>query len=287
MAPTSFTPSSDLYPFKSRWFDSSAGRVHYVDEGAGRPILLLHGNPTWSFVYRNVIIPLRDHFRCLAPDHLGFGLSDRPDGFRYTPAEHAAVLGELVEHLGLDDLVMMCQDWGGPIGMSVAGSAPGRIRGIVLGNTWFWPTDRIATKTFSRVMSGRIMQRRILKRNYFVERVIPLGTARKLSEQEMDHYRGVQPDPPSRVGVAEFPRQLLAAREWLAGVERRVSDALASTPALLVWGMRDFAFPPRAHFPRLRRTFRDLEVVELPGAKHFIQEDAPRAIAAAITRRFG
>jgi len=89
------------------------------------------------------------------------------------------------------------------------------------------------------------------------------------------------------VGVAEFPRQLLAAREWLAGVERRVSDALASTPALLVWGMRDFAFPPRAHFPRLRRTFRDLEVVELPGAKHFIQEDAPRAIAAAITRRFG
>jgi len=73
-----FTPDPALYPFESRWFDSSQGRIHYIDEGEGPPLLLCHGNPTWSFLYRNIVIGLRDRFRCIAPDYLGFGLSDRP-----------------------------------------------------------------------------------------------------------------------------------------------------------------------------------------------------------------
>ncbi len=80
-----FKPSAELYPFASRWFETSYGRLHYVDEGSGQPILLLHGNPTWSFLYRNVIARLRDRFRCVAVDYLGFGLSERPSGFAYTP----------------------------------------------------------------------------------------------------------------------------------------------------------------------------------------------------------
>ena len=143
-----FTPDPLLYPFTSRWFDSSRGRVHYIDEGDGPPLLLCHGNPTWSFLYRHIVVALRDRFRCIAPDYLGFGLSERPDGFGYTIAEHASVLGEFVDHLGLDRYLTMGQDWGGPISMAVAVGRAQRVRGVVLGNTWFWPTDVLTTKIF-------------------------------------------------------------------------------------------------------------------------------------------
>jgi len=149
-----FSPDPALYPFVSRWFDSSRGRIHYVDEGDGPPLLLCHGNPTWSFLYRDIIVALRDRFRCIAPDYLGFGLSERPAGFGYTIDEHARVVGEFVDHLGIDGYLTMGQDWGGPISMSVAVERAERVRGIVLGNTWFWPTDVLSTKIFSRVMSS-------------------------------------------------------------------------------------------------------------------------------------
>lgn len=282
-----FTPSPDLFPFTSRWFDSPAGRVHYVDEGAGRPLLLLHGNPTWSFLYRGIIGRLRERFRCIAPDYPGFGLSDRPPGYGYTPAEHAGVIRALVDHLDLRDLVVMGQDWGGPIGSWVAASIPERVGGLVYGNTWFWPNRRLATIAFSRAMSSPPMRWAILQRNFFVERLIPAGTARQLSPEEMDHYRGVQPTPADRRGVAVFPRQLLAAEAWLTALAERVPAALGAKPVLLVWGRRDVVFPPAAFVPRMRATFTDVRLVELPGAKHFIQEDAPEEIATAIADRFG
>src|SRR5919198_4515276 len=98
-----FIPSPELFPYGSRWFDHREIRMHYVDEGSGTPILMCHGNPTWSFLYRGVITRLRERFRCIAVDYPGFGLSDRPDGYGYTPAEHAAVVGELVRELDLSE----------------------------------------------------------------------------------------------------------------------------------------------------------------------------------------
>lgn len=283
---SAFAPSPDLYPFRSRWLDSSAGRLHYVDEGAGRPILMCHGNPTWSFLYRNVITALRDRFRCVALDLPGFGLSDRPAGYGYTPADQAAVVGELTRALDLRDLVVMGHDWGGPIGLAAACADPQRVSGLVLGNTWFWPSDRRA-RVFSRVMSSRPLQRAILERNLFVERVLPAGVARTLSAAEMEHYRAVQPTPEARVGVAELPRQIVAARPWLAELADAVPRKLGAKRVLVTFPLRDVAFPAKAVVPRMRAAFQDLEVVELPRAKHFFVEDAPGDVAAAIARRFG
>src|SRR6202041_682314 len=127
-----FAPDPLLYPFTSRWFDSSRGRVHYIEEGDGPPLLLCHGNPTWSFLYRDIVIALRHRFRCIAPDYLGFGLSERPEGFGYRIDEHARVVGEFVDHLGLDGYLTMGQDWGGPVGMAVAVEGGGRGRGFSL-----------------------------------------------------------------------------------------------------------------------------------------------------------
>jgi haloalkane dehalogenase len=282
-----FRPDPTLYPFESRWFDSSAGRMHYLDEGEGTPILFCHGNPTWSFLYRQIVTRLREQFRCLAVDYLGFGLSERPQAYGYTIEEHARTVGELVDHLQLDGFLTMGQDWGGPISMAVDTVRAERVRGVVLGNTWFWPADTLSMKLFSRIMSSRRMQRAILEKNFFVERIVPRGTARTLTAAELDHYRKVQPTPEARRGVAEMPKQILAARPVLERLAREVPAKLGSKPALLVWGMKDFAFKPKRMLPRMRATFPDHVLVELPNAKHYIQEDAPGEIADAITRRFG
>jgi haloalkane dehalogenase len=130
-------------------------RVHYVDEGEGRPLLLLHGNPTWSFLYREIIRGLRDSYRCIAVDHPGFGLSMPARGYGFTAAEHAAALEQLVLRLDLTDVTMMVQDWGGPIGFAVAVRHPERFSAFVIGNTWAWPKSDLGTQMFSRMLGVR------------------------------------------------------------------------------------------------------------------------------------
>jgi haloalkane dehalogenase len=282
-----FTPDPALYPFESRWFNSQAGRLHYIDEGAGPPILFCHGNPTWSFLYRNIVSRLRGQFRCIAVDYLGFGLSERPDGYGYTIEEHARSVGELVDHLQLDGFITMGQDWGGPVSMAVGSARAERVHGVILGNTWFWPSDEVRTKLFSRVMSTPWMQRQILEKNFFVERILPRGMTHHLTPGEMGHYRNAQPAPAARKGVAEMPKQILAASPLLERLARDVPASLAARPALLVWGLKDFAFKPARFLPRMQATFPRNVTVELPHARHYIQEDAPEQIAQAITERFG
>ena len=280
-----FVVDRGLYPFESRWFDSRSGRMHYIDEGQGPPIVFFHGNPTWSFLYRNVITRLRGQFRCIAMDYLGFGLSEHPDDFGYTVEEQAAAVGELIDHLGLNDFITMGQDWGGPISMAVATARPDRVRGVVLGNTWFWPAHGWRLKLFSIVMGTWPLQYLVLHRNLFVE-FVRFATAEKLAETVMQHYRGVQPTPAARRGIAEFPKQIRAARPLLERLAHDVPGQLGSKPALFVWGMEDPAFPLASTLSRLQDTFPDNVVVRLPQANHFIQEDAPDAIAEAILQRF-
>ena len=282
-----FTPSPALFPFQSRWSQIDGIRVHYVDEGAGRPILMCHGNPTWSFLYRKLIGRLQGQFRCVAMDYPGFGLSDRPEGYGYTPAEHARIVGRLADQLGLDGFIVMGQDWGGPIGMSVATRRAERVAGLVFMNTWFWRTDRLAMRLFSRVMSSRPLQRRILERNLFVERLMPRSVAHPLEAEVLEHYRRAQPTPEARWGVAEFPRQILASAGWLERLARQAPRVLGDKPVLLVWGMKDPGFGSRKVIERWQRSFPAAEVVVLADASHYIQEDAPDQIADAVVKHFG
>ncbi len=281
-----FVPDEKLFPFESRWFESSAGRVHYIDEGVGPPILFCHGSPTWSFVYRHIVKGLRDRYRCIAADYLGFGLSERPTDFGYRIAEHTTVLSELIDHLQLDGFVVMGQDWGGPIGLGAAIVRADRVRGIVLGNTAFWPIEPLANRAFSVIMGSRPMQRRILGENLLVERFLLGELGSKLTKAEADHYRMVQPTAEARRALAVTPREIRAARPLLDHLSREVPALLGRKPTLAVWGMRDVVFRPKSCIPRIRDVFADLDVVELPHARHFIQEHAPEEIVSAITKRF-
>jgi haloalkane dehalogenase len=271
----------ELYPFESRYAEVADSLVHYIDEGSGPPLLLLHGNPTWSFLYREVVKGLRDRYRCIAVDYPGFGLSSAAPGYGYTPAEHAGVLEQLVLRLDLTGATMMVQDWGGPIGFDVATRHPERFAAFVIGNTWAWPKGDPGTQLFSRLLGGPIGRRLIAQRNLFVERILPAGVRRRtLPEAVMDAYRGPFPTPASRRPTAVFPREILASRPLLAEIEGRL-PVLRDRPALIVWPTSDVAFRGRER-RRWEQVFPDHRTVSLDGAGHYIQEDAPDEIVAAI-----
>jgi haloalkane dehalogenase len=271
----------ELYPFESRYAEVADSLVHYIDEGSGPPLLLLHGNPTWSFLYREVVKGLRDRYRCIAVDYPGFGLSSAAPGYGYTPAEHAGVLEQFVLRLDLTGVTMMVQDWGGPIGFAVATRHPKRFAAFVIGNTWAWPKSDPGTQLFSRLLGGPIGRRLIAQRNVFVERILPGGVRRRsLPDAVMDAYRGPFPTPASRRPTAVFPREILESRPLLAEIERRL-PRLRDRPALIVWPTRDVAFRDR-ELRRWEQLFPDHRTVSLDGAGHYIQEDAPDEIVAAI-----
>jgi haloalkane dehalogenase len=271
----------DLYPFRSHYADVAGARVHYLDEGSGPPLLLLHGNPTWSFLYRDIVAGLRDRYRCIAVDYPGFGLSSPAAGYGFTPAEHAAVLEQLVLQLDLSQLTMMVQDWGGPIGFAVATRHPERFTAFVIGNTWAWPKSDPGTQLFSRLLGGPIGRRLILNRNVFVERILPGGVRRTtLPDAVMNAYRGPFPTPASRRPMAVMPQQILGSRPFLAEIEAGL-PRLRDRPALIVWPTKDVAFGDRER-RRWEEIFPDHRTVALEGAGHYIQEDAAPEIVNAI-----
>jgi haloalkane dehalogenase len=273
--------SVQLYPFESRYADVEGSRVHYVEEGSGPPLLLMHGNPTWSFLYRDLITSLRDRFRCVAIDYPGFGLYTAAAGYSYTPEEHASVVEQLFLQLDLQNVTTMVLDWGGPIGFALATRHPERFAAFVIGNTWAWPKTDVGTQIFSRLMGGPIGGYLILQRNFFVEKIIPGNVKlRKLPAEVMQAYRGPFPTPESRRPLHVFPREILASRPFLAEIESKL-PALSDRPALLVWPTKDIAFrePERRRWEQI---FPDHRTVILEGAGHYIQEDAADKIVGAI-----
>jgi haloalkane dehalogenase len=282
-AETAFGLAPGSFPFESRFIEVEGARVHYVDEGSGPVLLMVHGNPTWSFVFRHLIRGLRDRFRCVALDLPGFGLSTAPAGYGYLPEEHADVLDAFVNRLGLPSFTPVVQDWGGPIGLSVAGRHPERVDGMVIGNTFCWPVNGdMHFELFSRLMGGPAGRYAIRRHNAFVNVLIPAGIKRAtVTNAVMEAYRRPLPNPLSRMPSYIFPRSIIRSREFLQGCETSLA-ALAEKPALIVWGDADFAFrtKERERFEALLPRHR---TVILHGAGHYIWEDAPGEIAAAIT----
>jgi haloalkane dehalogenase len=270
----------DLFPFESRFVAIDGHTVHYVDEGSGPTLLLLHGNPTWSFVYRDVIRALRDEFRCVAMDYPGFGLSSARPGYRYLPEEHAAVVVAFLDHLGLSGATLVAHDWGGPIGLSAAEQRPDTFERLVLANTWAWPlTGDLSVELASRLLGGPVGRELARRLNLLVNTMIPVGhRLRKPTTDEMAHYRKATRN--QRDATAVLPRQITASHAFLAEVEAGFGT-LASLPTLIVWGDADIAFRARER-QRWEQVFTDHHTVIVEGAGHFVQSDAPEEFAAAI-----
>lgn len=273
---------STLFPFESRFVEIDDNVVHYVDEDAGPVLVMLHGNPAWSFLYRRVILALRAEFRCIAIDYPGFGLSSAHEGYRYLPSEHAAVVLQFIQNLDLKDVTLVANDWGGPIGLWAAGQDGDRFARFVIGNTWAWPVaGDLHFEWFSKAMGGAIGRLLIRRFNLFVNLLVPAGHKQtRLSSSEMAHYRAALPTPGSRLPTAVFPREITRSAPWLRQVEAGLRS-LADRPALVIWGARDFAFRSKER-ERFEAHFPIHQTVILKRAGHFIADDAPVEVSEAI-----
>lgn len=272
-----------LYPFADHWAHAGGARLHYVDEGSGTPVLMVHGNPTWSFLYRHLVEELRSDFRCIAVDLPGMGLSEAPSGFGFHAAEHAEVLRAFIDALDLDGYILFGQDWGGPLGLAAAGRRPQRVTGLILGNTWAWSmAGRPAAHVWSLAIGG-IPGRWLVERlNGFAQLGMRLGVAnRRPSGRVLDHYLRPFPTPASRRPTWMFAREVTGASDFLRDQVEPALEALRDRPALLPWGERDPVFPASDR-DRLAAALPRAVVHPLADAGHFIQEDAPEEIAAAV-----
>ncbi len=272
----------DLFPFESRFIEIDGHNVHYVDEGSGPTLLLLHGNPTWSFLWRDVISALRADFRCVALDYPGFGLSAAKPGYRYLPEEHAEVVTGFVDALGLSEVTLVGQDWGGPIGLAAAQRRPGVFNRLVLANTWAWPVNGILHfEAFSRIMGGPLTRLLVRQLNLLVNLFISTGhRRRKPTGDEMTHYRRAQDTPERRQAGAVLPGRVLASRAFFAEVEAGLTD-LRHLPTLIVWGDADIAFRSEER-ERLEATFANHRTVIVEGAGTYVESDAPEEFVAAV-----
>jgi haloalkane dehalogenase len=254
-------------------------RMHYVEEGEGDPILLLHGEPTWSYLWRKIIPQLPG--RKIAPDLIGFGRSDKPEDIGwYSYDRHVASVAALAEALDLRDLTLVVHDWGGPIGLRFAVEHPNRVARLVVLNTGIgggrapselWLRFREAVRSAGTALD--------------IGRLVAAGTSQGLSDEVRAAYDDCYPTPESKAGALAFP-ELVPAEPEHPNTEpmNRVRDALRDwqKPALVVWGADDHVLPlsvgelfvellPNAEGP-----------VEIAGASHFLQEDRPDEVAGAI-----
>lgn len=271
------------YPFEPNYFSLASGNMHYVDEGTGAPVLLLHGNPDWSFSYRKVIKMLTNSHRCIAPDHLGFGLSDKPLQWTYAPWDHARNLERLVVSLDLNDITLVVNDWGGPIGFDFLAKHPDRVKGIVIMNTWMWPLNGYPLFwLFSRLMSGFSGKLLTGRLNLFSTLLVWLAIHDKHAFSKDIHRQYCKPynEPWKRAGQIIFPKYLMDASCWFLEMwENRA--IMQEKDCRIVWGMRDPAFG-KQFLKTWKQVLAEAQIYKLENAGHFPHEERPDMVREAI-----
>ncbi len=286
-----FSLDSDEYPFEDHWMDYQGAAMHYLDVPANTdevnnntPVLLLHGNPTWSFLYRKVITETAGQRRCIAPDYPGFGFSGHPEGYSYKPQQHADAVIALIDHLKLEKFILMIQDWGGPIGIDIATRYPDKIAGLVIGNTWSWRPDGLLT-TFSKIMGGPLGKYLILKHNLFAGYLMKnaLQQLGPQPESTLNAYSRPFPTPATRKGTWVFPLAISGESEWLDLLEKKLT-LLADKPIELVWGMQDPLMSRDKIINRWQQHFPKSHFTAVENAGHFLQETAYRELVQAVNR---
>jgi pimeloyl-ACP methyl ester carboxylesterase len=277
-----------LYPFTSRWMPLHGWRCHYVDEGSGRPVLLVHGNPSWSFFWRELIVALRADYRVVAIDHIGCGLSDKPPqkAYPYTLARRIEDLRRFIEELDLHQITLVAHDWGGAIGMGAAAAFPERFHALVLANTaafrattcpWRIRLCRVPLLNRLAIQGLNLFARAALKMAVCQpQRMTAAVRAGLLAPY--DSWR-------NRVAIRRFVEDIPLkpshpSYRTLVEVESSLA-AFANHPVCLIWAMRDWCFTP--HFlERFLQYFPQAEVHRLADAGHYVMEDQPQHVLSIV-----
>jgi haloalkane dehalogenase len=275
------------FPWTSKYVDVGGHKIAYVDQGGGEPIVMLHGNPTWGFLYRKFIGPLSQAHRAIAVDHLGFGRSDKPLDGDYTLAGHISRLAQVMEQLDLRDVTLVMQDWGGPIGLGWAVDHPERVKRLAILNTWAFriPAGSRINPLLELFRQPAIGEAIVQGLNLFVEGFLPAGIWRKdVLDEVMPAYRAPFPDWNSRIATLKFPRDIPVGEDHPStSAMGHIQDNLGTlnVPTFIIWAMQDPAFPAQL-LDVWKTVFPHAEAHAIDQASHFLQEDAPGEIVAHI-----
>ncbi|MCF6290236.1 MAG: alpha/beta fold hydrolase [Desulfobacterales bacterium] len=268
--------SLPLYPFTPKQLEIDGHCLSYLDEGHGPVIVMLHGNPTWSFFFRNLVLLLRDRYRLIVPDHIGCGLSDKPRDYPYRLADHIANVEQLLAHLRVDRYSLVVHDWGGAIGMGVAGRTPERVQGLVVMNSAAFRSPRIPLRirVCRTPLLGDLLVRGL---NGFARPAISMAVTKKMDKETARGYLAPYDSWRNRVAVLGFVRDIPLSPgdpswETLVEIEQRLAE-LRNTPMLVLWGGRDFCFN-RYFYDEWLRRFPTAEAHFFPEAGHYLLEDA-------------
>lgn len=281
---------SPEFPYKSKFIDVQGSRMHYVESGEGDPILFLHGNPTSSYLWRNVMPHIVDQGRTIAVDLIGMGKSDKPD-INYRFFDHLEYLEGFVAELGLENVTLVLHDWGGGVGLSYARRHTDNVRAVafmeavVKPMTWgeIGLLNRIV---FKRMRDPKKGDRMNMEKNFFLKRLMPQMVVRKLTDQEKAAYLEPYPTPQSRKAVAMWPREIPISGEP-ADMHAEISAnyewlKIAPIPKLFLYAKPGMIFNA-ANAAEIRDRVQGLDEVFIGKGKHYVQEDAPDAIGQAIS----
>ncbi len=279
----------ELYPFRSHEIQLGTQRYHFLDEGSGRPLLMVHGNPTWSFYWRNLVVGLRDTHRAIVPDHIGCGLSDKPQSYQYTLEQHTANLVQLVEALDLRGITLLAHDWGGAIGLGAAVQRPDRFDRIVLFNTGAFPPPFVPLRILvcRTPLLGAFALRCL---NLFARAALSMATSKpeRMTPAVKAGLLAPYDSWGHRVAIDGFVKDIPLTRRhrtWrvLDSLYRQL-PVLADRPIQLIWGMQDWCFRPQC-LEMLHSVFSGAEVHRFEDAGHYVIEDAHERIVP-ILREF-
>jgi haloalkane dehalogenase len=283
--------SQSEYPFAGHFLDRDGVRQHYLDEGEGDPVVMLHGNPTWSFFYRNLVKELRDRFRVIVPDHVGCGLSDKPDEsqYEYTLKQRVDDVESLLENLGItENITLVLHDWGGMIGMGFAGRRPERIKRIVLLNTgaFHLPKEKELPLPIWLVRDTPIGALLVRGLNAFSLGAVKwCATREPLSADVREGYLAPYGNWADRIGVLRFVQDIPLepgdpSYDTVSEAETKLST-FADLPILILWGERDFVFD-RHFLKEWREIWPKAELHSFPEAGHYLIEDERKTVLKLV-----
>lgn len=278
-----------MYPFRPHYFQRGHLRYHYLDEGSGDPVVMVHGNPTWSFYYRNLVKALMPSHRVIVPDHLGCGLSDKPDeeayGFRLQ--HRIDDLTALLDHLALENVTLVLHDWGGAIGMGWAVRYPQRIKKVVILNTaaFLPPAGKPIPRRLRLIRDSKIGRFLVLRLNLFARAALYMASSKGLPPMVKRAMIAPYDHPKTRLAtylfVADIPLQ---PEDESFRTVADISDALpklSHLPMLICWGCKDFVFD-LDYLAEWRQRFPHARVHQFVDAGHYILEDARDSVNALI-----
>ena len=288
------TPFKDLYPFESHWLDLDGTRYHYLDEGPqdAPAVIMVHGNPTWSFYYRALIPGISQTRRVIVPDHVGCGLSDKPQDYAYTLNQHVENLKALIAHLALENLTLVLHDWGGAIGMGYATRHPENVARFVIFNTaaFFLPVVPVSLRLARSPVLGELLVRGL---NGFAgtAQFLAVSHRERITPQVRAGYLAPYDSWRNRIAIYRFVQDIPLgkdhpSRATLNDIETNL-DLFRRHPMLIIWGAKDFVFTERDFLPEWQKRFPDAQVRVLRDAGHYVVEDAHERILPWVLEFLG